>query len=264
MYYDSFTIKNNNYAIKKSVFPVKNLIDMLQKKFEKVVLDNYPDALDARDTSIRYLGLLQNGHDIDISKMLMATSLCSDDINIPSTSFFSVVLGPFFLGGLGGLPFAGLTGLTAFAHHVPDDGTAFIFYGPHIGVTLESELGRMYRPRQQKAGACCGALMLALERFQNEEYKPEIMENDYQQTFLESMLFSKRDEIVHDEHPEKKITEVAYERIDEMLHNYLKNMKEAFKVDKIALLGGIVINTDFGIDDYFSVRNFETIRTRYL
>lgn len=32
---------------------------MLQKRFEKVVLDNYPDALDTRDTSIRYLGLIQ-------------------------------------------------------------------------------------------------------------------------------------------------------------------------------------------------------------
>lgn len=104
---------------------------MLQRKFGKIVREHYPSALDTRDTSIKYLGLLQNGHTIDISKMLMATSLCSDDINIPSTSFFSVVLGPFFLGGLGGLPFSGTTGLTAFAHHIPDKGAAFIFYGPH-------------------------------------------------------------------------------------------------------------------------------------
>lgn len=138
---------------------------MLQKKFGKIVHEHYPTALDTRDTSIKYLGLLQNGHTIDISKMLMATSLCSDDINIPSTSFFSVVLGPFFLGGLGGLPFAGTTGLTAFAHHIPDNGSAFIFYGPHIGVTLDNELGKMYRPRQEQSGASCGALMLALQRF---------------------------------------------------------------------------------------------------
>ena len=49
-----------------------------------------------------------------------------------------------------------------------------------------------------------------------------------------------------------------------MLHDYLGQVKNEFKVDKIALLGGIVINTDFGIDDYFSVRNFEVIRTQYL
>jgi hypothetical protein len=237
---------------------------MLQKKFEKVVKEHFPAALDTRDTSIRYLGLLQNGHDIDISKMLMATSLCSDDINIPSTSFFSVVWGPFFLGGLGGLPFAGITGLTAFAHHIPDNGTALIFYGPHIGVTLENEVGKMYRPRQENAGACCGALMLALSRFQDDKYKPEIKQDDYQQTYLESVLFPRRDEIINDASPQRKITECTFELIDEMLHKYLHEVKDEFKVNKIALLGGIVINTDFGVDDYFSVRNFEVIQTRYL
>nr|WP_297911139.1 hypothetical protein [uncultured Allomuricauda sp.] len=237
---------------------------MLQKKFEHIVLQNYPDALDTRDTSIRYLGLLQNGHDIDISKMLMATSLCSDDINIPSTSFFSVVLGPFFMGGLGGLPYAGLTGLTAFAHHIPDNGTAFLFYGPHIGVTLENEMGKMYRPRQEHAGACCGALMLALERFKDLAYVPKIKQEDFQQSYLESLLYPYREEILHDISPQRKITECTFELIDKMLHDYLGQVKNEFKVDKIALLGGIVINTDFGIDDYFSVRNFEVIRTQYL
>ena len=237
---------------------------MLQRKFEKVVLDNYPDALDTRDTSIRYLGLLQNGHDIDVSKMLMATSLCSDDINIPSTSFFNVVWGPFFLGGLGGLPFAGLTGMTAFAHHIPDNGTAFIFYGPHIGVTLEGTTGKMYRPRQENAGACCGALMLALERFCDERFKPKVDNSDVQQTYLESLLFERREEIISDANPQKKITDCTYELIDKLLHENLKIVKNEFKVDKIALLGGIVLNTDFGIDDYFSVRNFEVLRTRYL
>ncbi len=238
---------------------------MLQRKFHEIVLRHYPSALDTRDTSIKYLGLLQNGHTIDISKMLMATSLCSDDINIPSTSFFSVVLGPFFLGGLGGLPFAGITGLTAFANHIPDKGAAFIFYGPHIGVTLEGEMGKMYRPRQEKAGASCGALMLALQRFQEDPaYKPVIKDSDYQQMWLEECLLPKRDEIVHDESPEKAITEACFWKIDELIHEYLHYTKSEFKVEKIALLGGIIINTDYGVDDYFDLRNFEVISTRNL
>ena len=238
---------------------------MLQRKFEKIVREHYPTALDTRDTSIKYLGLLQNGHTVDISKMLMATSLCSDDINIPSTSFFSVVLGPFFLGGLGGLPFAGVTGLTAFAHHVPDKGAAFIFYGPHIGVTLENELGKMYRPRQEKSGASCGALMLALQRFkENPDYKPELKSSDYQQMWLEECLLPKREEIVNDPNPEKAITEACFWKIDELVHDYLHQTRSEFKVDKVALLGGIVINTDYGIDDYFDIRNFEVISTRNL
>lgn len=237
---------------------------MLQSRFGDAVREHYPDALDTRDTSIKYLGLLQNGHNIDVSKMLLATSLCSDDMNIPSTSFFSVVLGPFFLGGLGGLPFAGITGMTAFAHHVPDNGAAFIFYGPHIGITLEGELGRMYRPRQEASGFCCGALMLALARFRNPDFKPKLKEEDYQQTMLERELFGYREEILADPNPERCITEKAFLKIDEMVHHYLVHTKNEFKVNKIALLGGIIVNTDYGVDDYFEVRNFEVLSTRHL
>jgi len=170
---------------------------------------------------------------------------------------------PTFWAGWG-LPHAGITGLTAFAHHIPDNGTAFIFYGPHIGVTLENEVGKMYRPRQEKAGACCGALMLALERFRDEDYFPEMKREDYQQSYLENLLYPRKEEILHDELPQRKITECTFELIDTMLHDYFRTVKSEFKVEKIGLLGGIVINTDFGIDDYFSVRNFEIIRTRYL
>ena len=138
-----------------------------QEKLDKVGKRYFPDAKDAKDTSIHYLGRMQIEHELDISRVLMATSVCSDDINVPSTTFFNVLFGPFIMGGLGGLPFAGQTGMTAFAHHIPDEGSAFIFYGPHIGITLDGELGKMYRPRQEETGNSCGALMLALSRFQD-------------------------------------------------------------------------------------------------
>ena len=80
---------------------------MLQRKFDEIVKTHFPNAMDAKDTSIHYLGKMQIDHKIDISKVLMATSVCSDDINVPSTTFFNVLFGPFIMGGLGGLPFAG-------------------------------------------------------------------------------------------------------------------------------------------------------------
>jgi hypothetical protein len=217
---------------------------MLQRRFELAVKHHFPNALDAKDTSIHYLGKLQNEHEIDVSKVLMATSLCSDDINIPSTTFFNVLFGPFIMGGLGGLPFSGLTGMTAFAHHIPDGGSAFIFYGPHIGITLDGQLGKMYRPRQANPGNSCGALMLALDRFKDPAYKPEIVDDDYQQMTLEKSLVDKREEILAAEIPAKKITELTFDNIDKMVHDYIRATKDEFHVDKVALLGGIIINTD--------------------
>ena len=71
---------------------------MLQRKFDKLVKQFFPDAKDAKDTSIHYLGRMQIEHELDISRVLMATSVCSDDINVPSTTFFSVLFGPLSWG----------------------------------------------------------------------------------------------------------------------------------------------------------------------
>lgn len=237
---------------------------MLQRKFDKVVQRHYPNAMDAKDTSIHYLGKMQTEHGINVSKVLMATSVCSDDINVPSTTFFNVLFGPFVMGGLGGIPFVGKTGMTAFAHHIPDEGSAFIFYGPHIGVTLEGELGKMYRPRQENTGNSCGALMLALSRLEDEGYTPEMNDDDYQQMKLEESLLPYRNQIVESENRSKEITEAAYEVIDKKIHEYVKECKDEFHVDRVVLLGGVIINTDYGVDDYFDPRNFEVIDLKRL
>ncbi len=237
---------------------------MLQRKFAEIVKSYFPNAMDAKDTSIHYLGKMQLEHDIDISKVLMATSVCSDDINVPSTTFFNVLFGPFIMGGLGGLPFAGQTGMTAFAHHIPDEGSAFIFYGPHIGITLDGDLGKMYRPRQEQTGNSCGALMLALSRFHDTDYAPVIHDDDYQQMKLEESLLPYREQILDSEHQEKAITEATYEIIDKKVHEHLSSCKDEFPVDTVTLLGGIIINTDYGLDDYFVAKNFEVIDVKSL
>ena len=235
---------------------------MLQRKFDEKVKEAFPNAMDAKDTSIHYLGKMQLEQNIDISKVLMATSVCSDDINVPSTTFFNVLFGPFIMGGLGGLPFAGQTGMTAFAHHIPDEGSAFIFYGPHIGITLEGELGKMYRPRQENTGNSCGALMLALDRLADGDYRPVMNDDDYQQMKLEESLLPYRDEILGSDSPQKAITEAAYKVIDQKIHEHIHTCKDEFHVDRVTLLGGIIINTDYGLDDYFDARNFEVINLK--
>ncbi|MEM9325270.1 MAG: hypothetical protein AAGA85_06430 [Bacteroidota bacterium] len=237
---------------------------MLQRKFDKIVKGHFLNATDAKDTSVHYLGQMQIQHQIDISRVLMATSVCSDDINVPSTTFFNVLFGPFIMGGLGGIPFAGQTGMTAFAHHIPDDGSAFIFYGPHIGVTLDGDLGKMYRPRQEQTGNSCGALMLALDRLQDAGYKPNMNDDDYQQMKLEESLLPYREQILDSDNRQKAITEAAYEIIDKKVHDHISACKDEFHVEKIALLGGIIINTDYGLDDYFDRRNFEVIKVKDL
>lgn len=161
---------------------------------------------------------------------------------------------------LGGIPFVGLTGMSSFADHIPDGGSAFIFYGSHIGIKDDGKLGEVWHPGQQKAGKSCGALMNALSRFNNPDYKPEPSENDYQQYFLEKLLIPHHEKILQCKDPEWTITELTYNQIDRMIHDHIQLTKNEFHVKRIALLGGIIINTDCGLDDYFIPKNFEVMQ----
>lgn len=117
--------------------------DFIKRKIKEY----YPNTETGSHITEKYLLCLSDHYKEDLKKMLFATSLCADAINV-STDFRSVLTRPFSLGVLGGILFARFTGMVAFSHHIPDNGSAFIFYGPHIGITDEGEPGKMRRPGQ--------------------------------------------------------------------------------------------------------------------
>jgi hypothetical protein len=233
---------------------------MQQEKYDKLVYSKFPTAMNARDTSIHFMGLLKQKHHFNISRVLMATSMCSDEINQHDKTLFKVLNEPFEMGGLGGVPFVGITGMTAFAHHIPDGGAAFIVYGAHIGITDSGELGCVCRSGQDKKGNSCGALMHALTRLTGENYKPASTEDDYQQYYLEKTLLPFRDQIIHSDDPKLTITYLLYDHIHDLIKKYIHKTKAEFNIDRMALLGGIIINTEPGVDDYFLPKNFEIIK----
>lgn len=226
------------------------------------ILNEYPYAETGENVTNKYLKFLEKEYQSDLKKMLFATSLCSDDVNV-STDFRKVLARPFTMGGLGGLPYSGLTGMVAFAHHIPDGGDAFIFYGPHIGISDEGELGKMRRLGQAKLTNSCGALMLGLERLQqkNEVYVPINSEMDYQQILLERKVMPYKQRILEAKNPKKEITEVFYEEIHKTIQLLVKMSKKEFPCERIFLLGGIIINTSPGLNDMVDVRNFQVINT---
>lgn len=232
----------------------------METSIEQKIKAHFPNAETGSYITEKYLSYLSEHYNEDLKKMLFATSVCADDINV-STDFRRVLTRPFTLGGLGGIPFAGFTGMVAFGHHIPDGGSAFIFYGPHIGITDEGELGRMRRPGQAELSNSCGALMLALSRLESEDdiYVPMNVEYDYQQILLERTVMPYKHEILTSENRKKAITEVTYRNIDRQLHFLIKKAKDEIRCDRIYLLGAIIINTSPEFHDYVEVRNFEVI-----
>src|SRR5690349_15501479 len=94
----------------------KNLVDSIRKEF--------PNAAPAHSFAASILGYVSKKYGIIPGQTLLGVSTCVDDIIY--TKNFHVhreIKGPFHLGGLAGLPFTGVSGLSAFAHHIPENGT---------------------------------------------------------------------------------------------------------------------------------------------
>jgi hypothetical protein len=229
---------------------------------KKVIQQHYPNAQSGDEVTEKYLGYLEDEYKSDLSKMLFATSLCSDDINV-STDFRKVLDRPFSMGGLGGLPYAGYTGMIAFGHHIPDKGDAFIFYGPHIGITDDGELGKMIRPGQAEISNSCGALMLALNRMESDDtYVPISVDYDFQQIQLERTLMPYKNEILSAENKAKKITDITYDNINKQIHFLVERARNEMHTNRVFLLGGVIINTSPGMHDFVDIRDFKLINVK--
>lgn len=188
--------------------------------------------------------------------------LCSDELCAGATRLDDKLDGPFHLGGLAGLPHVGQTGFTALGHHVPDRGTAFILYGPHVGIDETGRLGYVRRPGQREASPCCGALMLALSRFaaareRGERYPPAADPADPQQSRLEHELAPYIELVLDDAEPVAALTELAWQLIHERVDALVRAVESEFRGDEIVLCGGVMIHLRPGEEDRFQVRHEE-------
>lgn len=109
---------------------------MIKREKLEIIRKWYPNASTTIDAVNKIIDFVEDELELDPRQVMLADSLCSDDVNsIQYPARTQEFLGPFKMGGLDGFPFTGLTGMGAFASHVPDDGAVFIYYGPHIGIT---------------------------------------------------------------------------------------------------------------------------------
>ena len=92
--------------------------------------------------------------------IVFAEGICSDDVDAPVFQSINnigqfptstnTLLGPFMSGGLAGYPFVGQVGLGAWASHITTGttllgGTLFITSTPHIGISIDGDVGQIYR-----------------------------------------------------------------------------------------------------------------------
>ena len=105
---------------------------------DAMVRKYFPGAL-RNDDTIKAVKSIAEGLGMNPVNTLFSYSVCPDEINHDFGDLAYVLhnhFGPSFsLGGLGGIPFSGKTGFSAYASHVPDDGNIFILFAPHCAVS---------------------------------------------------------------------------------------------------------------------------------
>ncbi|WP_316821004.1 hypothetical protein [Pedobacter gandavensis] len=231
------------------------------KKREKlaIIRQHYPNAISTIDSINTLIDFVEANLDLEPAQIMMADSICSDDVNsiqfpVRSNEF----LGPFKLGGLDGFPFAGLSGMAALASHVPDEGAVLVYYGPHIGISKAGILGEIHRYGQQNNTDCCGAAKGALEKLHANSIKEGHLEDlDYQMNTIEQIIFQQKERILSAVHPIKETTEVIYEAIDERINELVNRTKYPCKY--VILLGTIHINSDSDMGSFTSAKRFELL-----
>lgn len=223
------------------------------------ILSVYPDAKKGELYSTDCVKNLEEDHGFDLNRTILATSVCSDEVIQTATDFrrYLPLDVPFNMGGLAGYPFAGVTGLTAFAGHIPDDGGAIIIYGPHIGFTGEGETGAIKRVGQQHETTCCGALVAAVNHIRAGSSEAPDAEYDYQQRTVTELLNAAENgaKYTSDSETIVEATNAMYNAIHTRINKLFEKTADKFKGKKVALVGGIVINTDAGQSDWFEERN---------
>lgn len=219
----------------------------------------YPRALSSIETVDRLLDTLEKYLKLKPHQLMHADSMCCDDVNAiqyPPRAF--EMLGPFKMGGLNGYPFAGITGMNAFAHHVPEDGAVLVFYAPHIGITKEGVIGEIGRIGQTKNSACCGAAKGALAKLlSNEIVEGNISTVDFQMNTIEQIFLHSADRIVNASNQIFEATEVMYEAIDQRIEFLFKQTKYSCKY--VVLVGAVFINGDKDMGSFCQYKKFDYI-----
>lgn len=232
---------------------------MLKKKRLEIVRKYYPNALTTIDSINKVIDYIESELDLEPSQVMLAESVCSDDVNSIQHPFRALeFLGPFKMGGLDGFPFTGISGMNAFADHVPDGGAVFIYYGPHIGISRDGHIGKINRYGQSKLSTCCGAATGALNKLLgNRIEKGKVTELDYQMNTIEQILLAKDERILSSREPLYEATEVIYEAIDKRIRELVASTM--FRCQYIILMGAVVINGDMDMGSFSATKRIEVI-----
>ena len=168
------------------------------------------------------------------------------------------------MGGLAGFAFGGTTSFGAMAHHIPEGGSCLIVYGPHVGIDADGVVGKVNRRGREMSGACCGSAAAAaayVASVHTGTRKPCGTPTDCldaQQNYVGNLLLTHAERLANSSNAAVELPFALFDAQTELMKKIVKAACGEVAGDgKIALLGGIQINTPDGTSDYFLPLSFE-------
>lgn len=264
--------------------------------FELACRQYFPASLPNGKVAERVIRTLRaRGYQPD--NTLLASSLCSDEINDTDLSLFAGLQdgltkansgGVFNLGGLGGVPFVGPSGFGAFFSHSPKDGHIVIVYGPHVGISADGVVGKVERVGMEKPSGACGAALGAYKAIKAEREKQmvtglagtqlegfpyETTQPDVQEDFIIRDLRARMEREELDGPDQNALIAMVSNKMYDMVSDLLlREVDGAIKkpgfwqgITEVTLLGGIVINRGNPdgknrVEDYFKPITFQSLK----
>ena len=208
---------------------------------------------------------------------LFAHSVCSDEVNNRKEQLIPLMVNRwkegFFLGGLGGLPFAGKSGFGAYLHHVPDSGKLLILFAPHVGIDADGRVGVLQRDGQSSVSTACGAAVGAYRALQEKKASPsdpllilDFLKKEDTDLFdpqiekIVSLLAPRLNGIDDSADSIAFVTYQMFAIIRDLLSSIIQKTADLHDyADEIAVVGGVMINRRKG-GDFFQPLSFETCK----
>jgi len=230
---------------------------------------SFPGAIQSDSLAEKVEGILSS-HGYTRENSILATSLCCDEVNRDLEDDLRVKFNcNFSMGGLAGFPFCGMTSFGAMAHHIPTGGSCLVVYGPHVGVDLHGCVGKVNRRGREGSGACCGSANAALAYVEDVRSgargEAEIPDDyiDAQQVWIQKTLLEYGEQIEKADEKYVELPNALFTCQDKFMKRIVdKAAGEVAGEGKIALLGGIQINTPAGVPEFFLPKKFDLLNNK--
>ncbi len=185
--------------------------------------------------------LVELGFSADNS--IVSVCICRDEISQPFMTLVKDTWGDAFnLSSLGGMFFAGQTGLIAAMQHAPDkDGRErYIYFAlPHIAMDMDGRLGVCRRKGKEEESNACGALGSFQKELAAGKLHLSMDEADPEQSLLKRRLLR---EIFYGHVPDLlELTKIAQKVVQKDLEHAVNTIINRSKSD-YAMLSGIQIH----------------------